>query len=574
MKRTNRGTIGVALGAVVTLAVAACSGGGSSSTSTSAAPAAKGGTLTMLNLGPTDHLDPQRVYVGADVLFGSRTYARTLTTFTPGNDPKLVADLATDTGTASDNGKTWKFTLKDGVKWQDGKDITCADLAYGASRTFATDVITSGPNYSIGFFDIPADASGSSMYKGPYTKVGQDLYDKAVTCEGKTITYRFNKPWNDFNQATGALLAWAPFRQDQDKGAQSDFAAFSSGPYMLEGAYDKDKGGKFVRNPNWSDSTDTVRKAYPDVIQYVNGIQTDTIYQRLIADQGDDKSAVSVIQSAPATLPQIDGNPSAKSRSVLVSAPYVDYMQPNMKSQVFANANARQALAMATNRDAYATAYGGKQIMDPTYSMCSKDIKCYKDFNPFGSPTSGDTAGAKKVLQESGLTLPVPVTVVYRKRPTADKALQALKESWDAAGFNVTLEGLTGTSYFPIIQGPAYANRDAFWANWASDWPSGSAVIPALFDGRFNISAGGSGQDYGYFNDDEVNAAIDKAYLISDAAAREKAWADIDEMIAKKGGSVAMGQQKFTFMWGSSVKNYQTNSQIGNYVDIAGIAVK
>ena len=34
---------------------------------------------------------------------------------------KLVPDLATDTGTTSDGGKTWKFTLKDGVKWQDGK---------------------------------------------------------------------------------------------------------------------------------------------------------------------------------------------------------------------------------------------------------------------------------------------------------------------------------------------------------------------------------------------------------------------------------------------------------------------
>ena len=229
---------------------------------------------------------------------GSRVFARTLTTFAPNDkDAKPLPDLATDTGQQSDDGKTWKFTLKDGVKWQDGKDITCADLKYGASRTFATDVITSGPNYSIAFLDIPADADGSSQYKGPYTKVGQDLFDKAVTCDGKTITYHFNKPWNDFNQATAGLLAWAPFRQDQDKGAQSDYAVFSTGPYMLEGTFDKDKGGKFVRNPNWSESTDTVRKAYPDVIQYVNGVQTDTIYQRLIADQGDDKTAISMIQS-------------------------------------------------------------------------------------------------------------------------------------------------------------------------------------------------------------------------------------------------------------------------------------
>ncbi|MGB8384480.1 MAG: ABC transporter substrate-binding protein [Dermatophilaceae bacterium] len=574
MKRTNRGTIGVALGAVVSLAVAACGGGGSSSTSTSAAPAAKGGTLTMLNLGPTEHLDPQRVYLGADILMGSRVFARSLTTFAPNDkDAKPVPDLATDTGQILDDGKTWKFTLKDGVKWQDGKDITCADLKYGISRTFATDVITGGPNYILAFLDIPAGADGSSQYKGPYTKVGQDLFDKAVTCDGKTITYRFNKPWKDFNQATAGLLAFAPFRQDQDKGAQSDLAVFSTGPYMLEGAFDKDKGGKFVRNPNWSESTDPIRKAYPDVIQYVNGVQTETIYQRLIADQGDDKTAISAVQAAPSSLPQIESNAGAKGRSVLVNTPYVDYIQPNMKSPVFTNPKARQALAMATSRDAYSTAYGGKSIMDPTYSMCSKLLRCYKEFNPFGAPTSGDTAGAKKVLQDAGLTLPVPVTVVYRKRPTADKALQALKEQWDAAGFNVTLEGVTD-KYYATIQGPAYANRDAFWAGWGADWPSGSTIMPALFDGRVNISAGGAGQDYGYFNDDEVNAAIDKAFLIADDAAREKAWADIDEMIAKKGGSVAMGQQKFTFMWGSSVKNFSSNPSMAAYPDLALVAVK
>ena len=87
---------------------------------------------------------------------------------------------------------------------------------------------------------------------------------------------------------------------------------------MLEGAFDKDKGGKFVRNPNWSESTDPIRKAYPDVIQYVNGVQTETIYQRLIADQGDDKTAISVVQAAPSSLPQIESNPAAKSRSTLV----------------------------------------------------------------------------------------------------------------------------------------------------------------------------------------------------------------------------------------------------------------
>ena len=32
--------------------------------------------------------------------------------------------------------------------------------------------------------------------------------------------------------------------------------------------------------------------------------------------------------------------------------------------------------------------------------------------------------------------------------------------------------------------------------------------------------------------------------------------------------------QKFTFMYGSGVKNYQTNALLGGYVDLANISVK
>ena len=593
MMRTRKGAIAVALGAMVSLAATACGGGssgggGAASASGGAAPASdsasasasgsgaaagSGGTLTVLTLGPQEHLDPQRTYIGADIEFELRTIYRSLTQYTAGDKAEIVPDLATDIGTASDGGKTWKFTLKDGVKWEDGQDIACADLKYGASRTFAQDVITGGPNYIITYLDVPSNPDGSSQYAGPYTKKGQDLFDKAITCDGKTITYHFKTPWNDFPTALAALPMLAPFRADKDQGDKSDYAVFSTGPYKLEGTFDKDKGGKFVRNTSWDPATDEIRKANPDAIQYDLGIQTETSYQRLIADSGNDKFAVAGVQAAASTLPLIAGNAKAKERSVNVAAPYVDYIQPNVKSKVFSNPKAREAFAVATNRDAYVTAYGGTQAMVPAYAMCNKALKCFKDFNPFGAPTSGDPTGAKKILTDAGIATPVNITVVYRSRPTSDKALSAMKATWDQAGFNVTLEPLT-TKYYATIQSPAYATKDAFWAGWAQDWPSGSTVLPPLFDGRVNISAGGSGQDYGYFNDDAVNKKIDETYAIADADAREKAWGDIDEMISKAGAVIPLVNQKFTFMYGSGVKNYETNPQLGGYVDLANIAVQ
>ena len=89
--------------------------------------------------------------------------------------------------------RQWKFTLRDGLKWQDGSAVKCEDYAYGISRTFATDVITDGPTYAIVYLDIPADsaADNGSAYPGPYkaTPEQQALFDKAVQCNGNEITF-------------------------------------------------------------------------------------------------------------------------------------------------------------------------------------------------------------------------------------------------------------------------------------------------------------------------------------------------------------------------------------------------
>jgi peptide/nickel transport system substrate-binding protein len=578
MMRTRKGATGLALGAVVALAAAACSssgGGGGSATSSAAAAPQKGGTLYIMNLGPHNGLDPQQSYVGADLEFAARAYARSLTTYSIGADSKLVPDLATDTGQVSDGGKTWKFTLIDTAKWQDGQPVKCEDVKYGISRTFATDVISNGPTYILQYLDVPKDADGAPVYKGPYKNEGVAEFDKAITCEGNTLTLKFGTPWADFNYAAASLAAFSPVRKDKDKGDKSLFEVFSNGPYMQEGTFDPNKGGTWVRNPNWDENADKNRKAYPDKIVDVEGIQAEQIYQRLLADGGEDKTAITWTTAPPSVLPQIASNPTAQSRTINTDAPYVDYVQPNVTTEVMKDPKVRQAFAMATNRDAYVTANGGPQVMTPSYMICNPSLQCYnKDFNPFGAPTSGDPNAAKKVLQDAGKTLPLNITVAYRKTATRDASFAALKQTWDQGGFNVTLEGVASSGYYRQISNVSFKNRDAFYASWGADWPSGSTDIPPLFDGRINLTESSSNQDYGWYNNDAVNKAIDAAYLIPDAAAREKAWGDIDQMISKDGGVIPLVSQKFTFVQGSQVKGASVNQQFGGYIDLATVSVK
>ena len=160
----------------------------------------------------------------------------------------------------------WIFSLVSDAPWQDGRFVSCADVKYGVSRTFATDRITGGSQYALQLLDIPSttDAQGRvvSAYKGPYSGVGQALYDKAVTCDGQEITFHLKTPRFDFDQIV-SLPAFAPARQDQDtdRTNRDPLSVFASGPYMLEGVWKPGEGGRFVRNRKWEPAT--TRSATP-----------------------------------------------------------------------------------------------------------------------------------------------------------------------------------------------------------------------------------------------------------------------------------------------------------------------
>jgi peptide/nickel transport system substrate-binding protein len=580
MKRTKQRAMIVAFSGVVALTAAGCGGGGTTASPTTGtgAAAAKGGTIYYLTKRAAEHLDPQRTYVGRDISNEARMVYRTLTTFpvAPGKaSTKLVADLATDIGTASDGGKTWKFTIKDGIKWQDGKPITCADFQYGISRTFAVDVITGGPNYAIQFLDIPKDAKGASTYKGPYAKdaAGQAAFDKAVVCDGNNITFHLGKPVGDFNYAL-YLPSFSPYRVDQDKGDKSNFAIFSTGPYMLQGVWTKGKGGTFVRNPNWDPKTDTVRKANPDKIQFTEGLTDEVIAQRLISDQGNDKFAVTDRRVTPAFQPQVLANPQMKSRQELVDSPFVDYLVPNFKTQT--NPLVRQALAISTDKTGYLTASGGKTYGRAAQTLIAPSVVVgYKDFNAFNAPDAGDPVKAKALLTQAGVPMPYPINFTYQGgTPTSQKFAAALKAGWEKAGFAVTLNELTDT-YYDVIQNPTNAKKfDVTWAGWGADWPSASTVIPPLFDSRVNLSAASTGQDYGYYDDATFNKAIDAAYAETDLTKQSQMWGDLDQSLAKQVGYIPLAYGRFFLIWGSGVKGWIDNPAFADYPDLGSVGAK
>jgi peptide/nickel transport system substrate-binding protein len=576
-KRVFAATAAVALAA----GLAACGGSGGSSSGggngNSPSSSATGGTLNYFLYTPIEHLDPQRVYVGRDITNLSRTVYRSLVTFPISSDPKTgttpVPDLATDTGTSTEGGKTWSFTVKNGVKWEDGQPITCEDFKYGASRAFATDVITGGPNYILSYLDIPTDPkTGLPAYDGPYKNDGKQYFDKAITCKGNTITYHFNKPWPDFPLAIAALHMMDPYRKDKDQGAKSDYQIFSSGPYKLQGSWSKNKGGTFVRNPNYDPSTDSPdnRKALPDEINFQIGLTPETQYDRLIADSGDDQTAITGTSVPPAYYNQIQG--AIADRSVLVNSPYVYYLVPNFKSPTMSNPAIRKALAVATNVNAYVAALGGDKAAAPAESIVAPSVVGYKANPAFSGSNDGDPAAAKKILQDAGVSMPVKIKYTYPTSDTADKTAAALKDTWDKAGFDVTLDGL-GDVYYTVIQKPD-KDSDVMWAGWGADWPSAITVTAPLFDSRPNITSASVGQDYGAYKSDAFNKDVDEAQHSSSLDQQTAALQKADEQLGKDVAYIPLDITKFYMLYGSKVTNYTTTPSSNGYPDLGAIGVK
>ncbi len=556
--------------------LAACGGGGASAGSTQ--KSSKGGTLYYLYDKPVEHWDPQRDYVGVEMANIDRLWSRGLVQFpVTSNRQKAttpVPDLAKGTGKVSDGGKTWSFTLKDGIRWQDGKPVTCADVKYGASRTFATDVITGGPNYLLKYLDIPVTKTGKRkglpVYDGPYKNDGKKYFDQAITCKGKTITYHFKKPWPDFNLAIARLPAFDPYRKDKDHGNKSNYQIFSDGPYKLKGKWTKGSGGTFVRNEEYDPKTDGVRKALPDKIVFEAGVAPDVAGKRMIADSGKDRDAVTNESLPPSLFSQVTG--SVTDRAVNPPGHYVDYLVPNFRK--IKNPKVRQALLWATNKASYIQAGGGSKAYTMGYSIVNPSVKGYQKNPIFAKvPDQGDPKKAKKLLKEAGVKLPYRIKLAYSGgTPTADKQFAALKAGYEKAGFKVTLDGVADT-YWSDVQNPHF-DADLLWGAWGSDWPAMSTVIPPLFDSRVNLTPHSNGQDYGSFKSAKVNRMIDKAESQTSADAAATVYAKIDEQLARDVAYIPLGVEKFYLVRGSNITGYINNPAVAMYPDLGSIGVE
>ncbi|GGR17599.1 ABC transporter substrate-binding protein [Streptomyces netropsis] len=531
--------------------------------------AKKGGTLTVLNRQPQKQFDPARLYTSGGGNIPSLVY-RTLTTRNRedgAEGTKVVPDLATDTGTPSDDAKSWTYKLKDGLKYEDGSPITSADVKYGVERSFAAELSGSAPYLRDWLI-------GGDTYQGPYKE--KKGLDSIETPDARTIVFKLKKSEGDFPYFATSTQ-FAPVPKAKDTGVKYAEHPVSSGPYRVVKNANDGEQMVLERNTHWSEETDKERHAYPDRIEVKSGLSSAVINQRLSSGQGADAAAVTTDTNlGPAELAQVTGDKKLAGRVGTGHFGYTNYLAFNPKAKHFDDPKVREAISYAINRTSVVNAAGGSSLAEPaTTFLPNQKSFGFTPYDHFPAGKTGNAAKAKELLKEAGhedgleITLTHSTAQDFETSPEIATAVQAaLKE----AGIKVKLEGLEINDYDEKTHS-LDKQPDLFLAHWGADWPSGGPFLAPIFDGRQIVKEGAGNYNASRLDDSKVNDEIDEINKVTDHDAAAKRWGALDRKIGEQSLTVPLFHPVYKRLYGKSVKNVVISDWTG-VLDVSQVAVK
>ena len=533
-------------------------------------PGAKaGGTLQVWQTDDFSHLDPGQSYV-SDAGLLSRLVNRGLTQYHQDKDGNLtvVGDIATDSGKVSDGGKTWTFTLKDGVKDAAGNEITSKDVRHTIERLYAP-FITDGPTYVQSWLSGGGVKYRKALPDGPYK--GKHLPDSVLeTPDAKTVVFHFEAPQPDLPQAlTMAGYAIVPEKADT-KEKYDTKGPVALGPYKIS-EFKPGKGMKLVKNTNWDPKTDSVRHQYVDGYNIDYNVDDAEQTKRILADRGDAKNAVQFTGAVDISqAKKVVNDKAAFARTVRGYQPYV--WQLNMNMDRIKDKKVRDAIAYALPSEQIIRPDGGKFAGEVAGGLLAPTLPGYeKDYDPFGKKKkpNGDIEKAKKLVKEAGAE-GKKLVYAYSNTDIRQKQAVIITDALEKAGFDVQKKEVDGATWYEQM-GKVKNGFDIYMTGWGQDWASVGTVIPPSYDGT-TIADGAS--NYSHINDKHVNDEIARIGKITDPAEASKAWTELHHYIVEKINPAAPVYNTKQFqIYGSNIGGARYDS-VTSYIDVNQLYLK
>ena len=504
MKRiSRRNFLKVAGVSAAALGLAACGGSKSGSTATSGSTAGStaGGTNTAgftVQYGSNpETLDPAL----NSAIDASNTI---ITIFEPLlliNENNEVVGGQAESWEASEDGLTWTFTMRDGLKWSDGTDLTAKDFEYSFKRMANPDTAAPYGETCLGMIDgFDAAQAGDP-----------DALNVKASDDGKTLTIVLSYPCSYFDKMA-AFAAMSPVQQatveaNGDSWCTSADTFVSNGPYMIT---------------DWTPSERIVLSKNPN---YVGGwdsskIVSDTITLLLLEDSS---ASFAAYNSGEAVL--IKDVPTDEIPSLTKAEDggdfYVDtilgtyYVSLNLQRDAFKDAKVRKALSLAIDRD-----YVANPIMQGTYTTADSivgpgivDESGYFHDNGNAPYISADyeanLAEAKKLLEEAGYpngegypTIEYSTNDAGYHVPLAEY----LQQAWGDLGITLTINKMEWSSFTPARRAGEY---DVARNGWVMDYNDPSNML--------DLFCTSNGNNDGKYANPDFDAAID-ASKVADSA--------------------------------------------------------
>jgi peptide/nickel transport system substrate-binding protein len=510
-----------------------------------------GGTLRVVSSVPTPSIDPALTYPWEPPQFFEGTYD-TLVTFqrVGGNGGlQVVPDLALTLPTVTDQGTTYSFVLRSGLRYSNGRPVLPEDFRRAIER-----VMELNQNAAAFLDEIVGAAS---------CRVGHpcDLSAGITTSDqDATITFHLSAPDPNFLyqlafQFTAPVPPGVP---DRDVGTHP---VPSTGPYMI-GRYVPGHEVVFVPNPNfreWSAAAEP--PGSPARIVWTFGEPVPKEIAEIEAGSADwTTDSIPDVGELAAQFPaQVHANPD----------PSIDYVAFNTRVAPFNDRRVRQAFSLAADRAQLVAMLGGPDAASPSCQILPAGIPGYRRYCPFTvDPTSSgawvgpDLPAARKLVAESGTR---GMRVVFWSGPgmgtTSVFAVSVLRE----LGYKVSMVTPSFNTFFENVND---SRRDVQVSDgsWNADYPSASDFFDVFFRcSAWKLADPSAVRNGSFFCDPSLdrlmNLADDEEGTNSTQAAAT--WAAVDRGVTDAAPWVVLANLTNVDFLSPRIANYQYNPALG-----------
>jgi peptide/nickel transport system substrate-binding protein len=452
----------LALVAALALLAAGCGGSKSSSGTTGSSNSGKTYPLLRVVWDAPDYMDPALYYTVAAYQLTNYVWTG-LVGYKHENGPAgatLVPYLAKSMPTVSADGRNFKFTLRSGLKYSDGKPVKASDFRYTIERDFKMD------SPGVGFFTDIKGVSGDNGFAA--TKKGH-ISGIIPDDSAGTIEIQLDQPRGDFLYILATEFAHV-VPTGTPASDQSTKPIPATGPYMVQ-SYTPSRSFTLVRNPNYNNQIPTMPSGNPDKV--VGKIITDPVaaYQQVVSGKSDYD-----FQPVPNDrLPEAQSKFKDQLRIYTNANTY--YYAINNAIPPFNNLQARKAAQMAIDPNAIISGiYGG--LGRPTQNFLPPGYPQYKKIDAW----SFDLAKAKQLVQQSG-TAGATVDVYGPNEDPSKSTTEYLANQLTKIGYKTKLHLLSHQVYFQTIGNQA-TGAEAMFTDWYQDYPHPLDWFDVLLNGQ------------------------------------------------------------------------------------------